>query len=174
MDTRRLLSLAALLAALSLTACDRAAEAPARDHAADDRAAPMPDRAESRADDPREAPVPKVDGKPMWSANRNSTAEENAQSHFEKDGAAFAAKDVDDFVAKAHAFISHPPAGTDRIKRANGDILLYNARDNIFAVATKNGAPRTMFKPDNGADYWETQKTKESAAAKKAAGRDEG
>jgi pyocin large subunit-like protein len=170
-----MLSLAAILAALGVVACDRAADAPSRDHNAVESAAPVAERAEARADDPREAPVPKIDGKPMWSANRTSTAEENAQARFERYGADFGAKDVDDFVAMAHAFTSNPPKGTERIKRAsNGDTLLYDPKGNVFAVVTKDGAPRTMFKPDNGAEYWEAQKTKESAAAKKAADRDEG
>ena len=29
---------------------------------------------------------------------------------------------------------------------------------NVFAVANKDGAPRTMFKPDEGAAYWQKQK----------------
>lgn len=174
MNTKRILSMTAALAALWMTACDRAADAPARNHAENEASSVPVERAESRADDPREAPIPKVDGKPMWSANRNNTAEENAQIQFERDGKDFGAKDVDDFVAKAHAFTSHPPAGTERIKRArNGDTLLYDPKGNVFAVVTKDGAPRTMFKPD-GPEYWEAQKAKESAAAKKAADRDEG
>ena len=38
-----------------------------------------------------------------------------------------------------------------RIDRANGDALLYDAKSNTFAVVTKAGAPRTMFKPRDGA-----------------------
>jgi len=42
--------------------------------------------------DPRDAPVPKIDGKPMWSANRKHTAEENAQYQFAKNGGDFGAR----------------------------------------------------------------------------------
>jgi len=115
------------------------------------------DSAASRPD-PRDAPVRKVAGKPMWAANRTRTAEENAQRGFERYGAAFAAADVDDYVRKTHAFVARPPAGAETLKRANGDTLIYDPKGNVFAVVTRAGAPRTMFKPDDGATYWATQK----------------
>ena len=34
----------------------------------------------------------------------------------------------------------------------------YDAKANVFAVVTKDGAPRTMFKPRDGAAYWDQQK----------------
>ncbi|WP_442857006.1 hypothetical protein [Caulobacter sp. Root487D2Y] len=116
------------------------------------------DSAPASRPDPRDAPVRKVAGKPMWAANRTRTAEENAQRGFERYGADFAAADVDDYVRKTHAFVGHPPAGAETLTRANGDTLIYDPRDNVFAVVTKAGAPRTMFKPDDGAAYWATQK----------------
>ena len=36
------------------------------------------------------------------------------------------------------------------------------------AVATREGAPRTMFKPDDGPDYWQKQKDIEARAARTA------
>lgn len=42
--------------------------------------------------------------------------------------------------------------------RANGDSLMYNPDKNIFISITKDGSPRTMFKPENGLEYWEKQK----------------
>jgi pyocin large subunit-like protein len=112
--------------------------------------------------DPRDAPVRKVAGKPMWAANRTRTAEENAQRGFERYGSEFAAADVDDYVRKAHAFVGAPPSGAETLKRANGDTLIYDPKANVFAVVTRAGAPRTMFKPDDGAAYWNVQKTRES------------
>ena len=112
--------------------------------------------------DPRDAPVRKVAGKPMWAANRTRTAEENAQRGFERYGSEFAAADVDDYVRKAHAFVAAPPSGAETLKRANGDTLIYDPKANVFAVVTRAGAPRTMFKPDDGAAYWTVQKTRES------------
>jgi pyocin large subunit-like protein len=115
-----------------------------------------------------EAPVRLVAGKPLWSSNRRMSAEENARSHFERDGADFDSKTVDDFVAKAHAFTARPPKGTLRIERPNGDVLLYHEASNTFAVMSRQGAPRTMFKPRKGMDYWREQIRRE----KEKSGRD--
>ena len=108
--------------------------------------------------DPRDAPVPLVGGKPMWAANRKHTAQENADYQFNKNAKDFGAASEADYVAKAHAFVDATPAGVQRIERPNGDELLYDARSNTFAVVTKDGAPRTMFKPRDGAAYWAQQK----------------
>ena len=113
-----------------------------------------------RQTESRNAPVRELDGRPIWSASRRGTAEENAQRAFDRNGEAFGARDLDDFVRKAHAFIEKPPAGTQRLTRANGDVLLYDPKGNVFAVASKDGAPRTMFKPDEGAAYWDEQKSR--------------
>ncbi len=107
-----------------------------------------------------EAPVRELDGRPIWSASRRGTAEENAQRAFDRNGEAFGARDLDDFVRKAHAFVESPPTGTERVTRPNGDTLLYDPKGNVFAVVTKAGAPRTMFKPDEGAAYWDEQKSR--------------
>lgn len=159
------LQTALVCAAALLAACDNGPSAVAerRDEApavVDSRPDARP--VETARGDARAAPVPTVDGKPMWSANRRYTAQENAQRHFERNGEAFGTRDVDDFVRKAHAFVNHPPKGVQTIKRDNGDTLFYDAKANVFAVATRDGAPRTMFKPDDGADYWETQKAREA------------
>ncbi|MDP1601025.1 hypothetical protein, partial [Phenylobacterium sp.] len=76
-------------------------------------------RSESRAQEP----VRELDGKPIWSASRRGSAEENAQRAFDRNGEAFGAKNLDDFVRKAHAFVENPPAGTQRATRPNGDTL---------------------------------------------------
>ena len=149
----------ALMLALGLSACGPQAATPERAEASTPSS-----QTSSRYDapDPRDADIPLVDGKPMWSANREHTAEENARLAFERNGEAFGAKSIDAFVAKAHAFTDNPPAGVQKIKRANGDTLLYDPKGNVFAVASKAGAPRTMFKPDEGMAYWEAQKTREA------------
>jgi hypothetical protein len=132
--------------------------------------APAPAAADRPArEDRRSEPVPLVDGRPMWSASRDRSAEENARRAFERNGAAFGADSLDAFVKTAHAFVSDPPAGAETITRANGDVLIYDARGNVFAVRTKDGAPRTLFKPDDGAAYWAEQKTRE---ARRTAARD--
>ncbi|HEX6866619.1 MAG TPA: hypothetical protein VF122_05250 [Caulobacteraceae bacterium] len=141
---------------LWLAACDAGASAvPARDHAA---ASPVLEQTVSIPADPRADALALKDGAPIWSANARYTGEENAQYHFERDGQVFGAKSLEDFVGKAHAFVTAPPAGAQTLTRDNGDRLIYDPASNTFAVATKDGAPRTMFKPDDGAAYWEKQK----------------
>jgi pyocin large subunit-like protein len=166
--------------ALSVAACDGGASAVKAPKAGDvalaaepasDRDAPSYDSGPTRPD-PRDAPVRKVAGKPMWAANRTRTAEENAQRGFERYGAEFAAADVDDYVRKTHAFVGRPPAGAETLKRANGDTLIYDAKDNVFAVVTRAGAPRTMFKPDDGPAYWATQKAGQGQGRRTTASRD--
>ena len=112
--------------------------------------------------DRRDEAVPQVDGKPMWSSSRKGTAQENAAKSFERNGEDFGAGDLDAFVKKAHAFVDHPPAGTQTLKRSNGDTLFYDAKGNVFAVANREGAPRTMFKPAEGQAYWDEQKAREA------------
>lgn len=160
----------AAAAALALTACDNGPSAVAPKQAAGTQmaeAATTGDAADANAgvetgSDRRDDPVKLIDGKPMWSASRRFSAEENAQRAFARNGADFGARDVDDFVEKAHAFVSRPPRDVQTLTRANGDKLFYSAERNVFAVASKAGAPRTMFKPREGAAYWEEQKTREA------------
>ncbi|HEY3888363.1 MAG TPA: hypothetical protein VGL73_07305 [Caulobacteraceae bacterium] len=165
--------IAALLAgaALVLGGCDGGAATAARDHtggaaaadttvAADNGHSVLNARDSSDSadrDDARREPVALVDGKPMWAANRRHTAQENANYQFQRDGADFGAHTLDEFVAKAHAFTSAPPKGALTLTRSNGDKLLYDPARNIFAVVTKDGAPRTMFKPAAGKAYWDQQ-----------------
>jgi pyocin large subunit-like protein len=112
--------------------------------------------------DHRKDEVKLVEGKPAWSASRRFSAEENAQRAFERNGEAFGTRSIDQFIKKAHAFVDHPPKGTLTLTRANGDTLFYDPKANVFAVASKSGAPRTMFKPDDGQAYWDKQKDQES------------
>jgi pyocin large subunit-like protein len=178
-------------AVLVLAGCDRGpASIPARDHGTGAAATPAAaqaggsDRADAdlrvatTRDDPLTAPVPLVRGKPMWAANRRHTAEENARYQFARDGADFGARDVDDYVAKAHAFVDSPPHGVQTLTRNNGDRLLYDPKANVFAVVSRDGAPRTMFKPRDGAAYWQEQKQRladdASGGDRQAGGRHDG
>lgn len=106
---------------------------------------------------------------PLWSQNRKYSAVENAHYHFDKHAAEFGVTSYEAWVANVHGFVHNPPPGTEKLKRPNGDVLLYDAKGNVFAVMTKQGAPRTMFKPDDGAAYWRKQKEIE---AKRRVGRD--
>lgn len=162
---KSVLALAALLGLLA--ACDNGPSAVAKKEPApaEEAVQPAAPERQARGDDPRDAPIPRLDGKPMWSANSRATATENAARHFARNGEDFGAKDVDDYVRKAHAFTANPPAGAETLTRPNGDLLVYDARTNVFAVATRDGAPRTMFKPDDGRSYWQRQKERESQRA---------
>ena len=99
---------------------------------------------------------------PLWSSNRKYSTEENARYHFERHGPEFGAKSLEDYMAMVHGFIHSPPEGTQTLKRNNGDTLFYDPNANVFAVMTKKGAPRTMFRPDDGVAYWNRQKIIES------------
>jgi pyocin large subunit-like protein len=129
------------------------ASAPERSYGSD-RASGDAARVDHRKDQVAKAD----DGRPMWAPSRRSSAEDGAQRAFERNGEAFGAHSLDQFVTKAHAFVGHPPKGTLTLTRKNGDTLFYDPKGNVFAVANKDGAPRTMFKPDDGMAYWEKQK----------------
>jgi hypothetical protein len=157
------LYLGAAALALTLCACDAGPSATSKNVA--------PTAAQSGGKvatvDPRDAPTPTLtDGKPMWAPNRKHTGVENADYQFGKNGKDFNAVTEADYVAKAHAFIDAPPTGVQKVERSNGDALLYDAKTNTFVVATKDGAPRTMFKPHDGATYWQQQVSRETARAK--------
>jgi pyocin large subunit-like protein len=109
--------------------------------------------------------APARDNSAGFTANRSATSQERADQLFERNGADFGARDTRDFAAKARAFVTNPPAGVETIRRGNGDTLFYHAASNTFAVATRDGTPRTMFKPDNGEAYWLQQKEREAQRA---------
>ena len=156
-------SLAAVLA-LSLAGCDGKSSAVASNDARSYAPLTAADGGggSARARDPRDLPVPKIDGKPLWAANRQHTAEENAEYQFGKNGGDFGAKSETDYVSKAHNFVEKPPGDVETIDRPNGDRLMYDAKGNTFVVVAKTGAPRTMFKPRGGATYWAQQKDRET------------
>jgi len=91
-------------------------------------------------------------------ANKRETADAKVQRLFERNGAAFGARSAEDYLAKVRAFVANPPRDADRATRPNGDVLYYQASTNTFVVVARDGTPRTMFKPDDGAAYWEKQK----------------
>ncbi|MEO8114081.1 MAG: hypothetical protein ABI655_06865 [Phenylobacterium sp.] len=151
-------ALSASAALALLAACDNGPSAVAGKQATATQLPAAPEAAEAPKADHRAEPAKVVDGQPMWSASRKYSAEEGARRTFERNGADFGARDVDQFVRKAHAFVENPPKGTLTLSRPNGDTLFYDPKANVFAVASKEGAPKTMFKPDAGMAYWEQQK----------------
>ncbi|HEY3697352.1 hypothetical protein [Phenylobacterium sp.] len=153
---------------------DRAREPAARDDAgpseaprrfADSGRASSGDGVDHRAE-----PAMKLDGEAVWASTKRYSAEEGARRGFERNGADFAAADVEAYVAKAHNFVTNPPSGAETLKRPNGDTLYYDARTNVFAVANKDGLPKTMFKPRDGAQYWAEQKDRDRQTASRGEG----
>lgn len=39
----------------------------------------------------------------------------------------------------------------------NGDVLRYDPTTNTFGVIDASGTPRTIFRPNNGMNYWNAQ-----------------
>jgi hypothetical protein len=171
--TKAALVLALGISAGLIAACDNGPSAVGAQAAGTQMAAGSTPAAAASVEDHRKDAVALVDGKPAWAASRRRSADEAARAAFERNGEAFGAETLDAFVRKAHAFVDHPPKGTLTLTRANGDTLYYDPKGNVFAVADKAGAPRTMFKPDEGAAYWEKQKARESRRQARAKHRED-
>jgi pyocin large subunit-like protein len=96
-------------------------------------------------------------GAHLWTAKKKVSHVQNAFRHFKDHGAEFGANNAVDYVRRAHDFLNNSPAGTLTKTRPNGDVLKYHPSSNTFGVMDKCGQPRTMFKPDDGIDYWNRQ-----------------
>lgn len=112
--------------------------------------------------------------RPVLTANRRETVDAKVARLFERNGADFGARTAEDYLARVQAFTSNPPAGTERVERANGDVLLYQASTNTFAVLSRDGVPKTMFKPREGAAYWAEQKAAAPDFGRRRSGGSEG
>lgn len=112
--------------------------------------------------------------RPALTANRRETVDAKINRLFERNGADFGAATAEAYLARIEAFTARPPAGTERVERANGDVLLYQASTNTFAVVSRDGAPRTMFKPREGAAYWAEQKAAAPEFGRRRAAASEG
>ena len=93
-------------------------------------------------------------------ANRSESVDEKVRRLFERNGADFGARTPEAYLAQVEAFTRRTPSDVERATRPNGDVLLYQASTNTFAVVDADGVARTMFKPDEGAAYWEEQKAR--------------
>jgi pyocin large subunit-like protein len=95
---------------------------------------------------------------PLWSPGAEHDAGENAEHHWQKHGSEFSELHSErDYTNAAHAFVNHPPPGAEIKHNSRGDTLIYDPQSNTFAVESRDGAPRTMFRPHNGRAYWERQ-----------------
>jgi hypothetical protein len=82
---------------------------------------------------------------PTWTATRDRSAAENAAAHFRKHGNDVGAVSVDDYIAKATAFLRAPPPGTQTARQPDGDTMRFRAATGEFAVMRRDGTPRTYF-----------------------------
>ena len=85
--------------------------------------------------------------KPIWTAKKDKTSLENAFGHWKDHGKEFPN------IRNSKEYVEHAWKFRDRTDvltkvRENGDRLLYDDRKNIFAIYTKEGVPRTMYRPD--------------------------
>ncbi|WP_296165565.1 S-type pyocin family protein [uncultured Brevundimonas sp.] len=152
---KTLMGALALSAVMALTACgngDSAVET--RDRSADAAQAVL---TSAPADDGPVATT-ETEAKPALTANRRETVDAKTARLFQRNGADFDATTPDAYLAKVEQFTRNPPSGTERVERPNGDVLLYQASTNTFAVVSRDGVPKTMFKPRDGASYWAEQK----------------
>lgn len=95
---------------------------------------------------------------PLWTSTKGKTSVENAFGHWQKHGAEFPEfQNAKQYVEGTKSFFSNPPAGTLTKTRPNGDTLFYNQGSNTFGVQAADGAPRTLFRPSDGLNYWNKQ-----------------
>lgn len=93
----------------------------------------------------------------IWSVRGNMSSVENAFSHWKKHGIEFQELcNAKHYVEKARNFLSNPPSETLMKTRPNGEILLYHPETNSFASFTKEGVPKTLFKPDTSKHKYNT------------------
>jgi hypothetical protein len=94
-----------------------------------------------------------------WTNGKVGDATLNMVGHWEKHGAEFPSiGSANDYYRSATDFVTSPPVGTLAKTAPNGDLLLYNPATNTFAVRPINGQPKTMFKPEDGINYWPKQR----------------
>ena len=155
MIDRNLNTAAASLALLLLAACGNGGSAvETRDRAAEGAEAVLT----SAAGAPAAAAEASETAKPVLTVNRRETLDAKTARLFARNGADFGAASAEDYLARVQAFTTRPPAGTERVERPNGDVLLYQASTNTFAVVSRDGVAKTMFRPRDGAAYWAEQK----------------
>ncbi|MGB3109394.1 MAG: PAAR domain-containing protein [Psychrobacter alimentarius] len=84
-----------------------------------------------------------------WTSTKKRSPNTNLAEHWSKHSKEFPElKSRNDYYRHAQEFVSDPPRGTLNKTRKNGDTILYNPKTNTFTIKTKDGAPRTIFKPD--------------------------
>jgi filamentous hemagglutinin len=95
---------------------------------------------------------------PIWSSTKNKTAVENAFGHWKKHKSEFPElNNAKEYVERSKEFLNNPPPSALTKINAKGDTLRYDPKTNTFGVLSKDGYPRTMFRPTDKLDYWNRQ-----------------
>lgn len=81
--------------------------------------------------------------------------QEQFDQHYQKHGSEFGSITQAAYLALANEVISDPDSL--RKQEADGDSLFYDEDDNEFAVLSSDGYIRTLFRPDDGIEYWNRQ-----------------
>jgi hypothetical protein len=93
----------------------------------------------------------------IWSATKNKSAVDNAFGHWSKHKGEFPElANSKQYVDAARSLAAKPPADAF-IKSRGADTLIYDKATNTFLVKGADGAPRTMFRPNDGINYWNKQ-----------------
>ncbi|RON01519.1 adhesin [Pseudomonas brassicacearum] len=99
-----------------------------------------------------------VGSNPIWSSTSNKSAVENAFGHWDKHKGEFPElQNSKQYVEQAKDFLINSPGGTLTKTNSRGDTLKYDPNTNTFGVLGQDGAPRTMFRPKDGINYWNRQ-----------------
>jgi RHS repeat-associated protein len=97
------------------------------------------------------------EGGAIWSATKSKSAVENAFGHWSKHKGEFPElANSKQYVEAARSLAAKPPADA-LIKSRGADTLIYDKATNTFLVKGADGAPRTMFRPTDGINYWNKQ-----------------
>ncbi|MFC3384354.1 outer membrane protein assembly factor BamB family protein [Couchioplanes azureus] len=87
---------------------------------------------------------------PIWTARSNRTSAENAFGHYKDHGKDF--PDVQNalqYARKARDWFDNPtPTTLTKVRDWNGDVVRFDPETDYFGVMTKDGTPRTFYKPD--------------------------
>ena len=100
-----------------------------------------------------------------WTSAKKASNNINLAGHWEKHKDEFPTlMSQNDYYRFAQNFVTNPPKDTLEKVRKNGDSVLYQPSTNTFAVKTKDGLPRTVFRPDpkdhgykNNLEYFNAQ-----------------
>jgi YD repeat-containing protein len=82
------------------------------------------------------------------------------ERHFADHAAEWGAGNITNssYLSRARSLLGSEPSGEILgFTREGGDILRYNTRTNEFAVGSSEGTIRTLFRPEDGIEYWYRQ-----------------